>query len=1529
MVTIASLEASPEFQALDYAGQQRVRNGYFQEVVAADPQFQALDMQGKSSIYQRIMSRAPVLRTGESSAQELINLTEQIKAGDTSAVQRARGEYVKQSLVDNSGVAGLLIRSFHETFREDPLTIEERQDRGRAFQYLDEQMKRVDPTFASTIDLVVPTGLTIADIAVGRLAAGAVLKGAKTLGGAVGKSAAWLDDLMGAYGTAGRAQAGRAIYRGSNRVLQWATSSVLPQMIESGYDATVLTLRNMAQAKTNELNYGVIPEYTFKKIAQTWGQEFAVDLAFWAMLKVSGNTIKGMKASLSPLLMRTTASDIMGKNTQEMVDNLRAGISMTQDQIAALPDEAKRTLMREVGLLNLSREIPRWDTEEAVFETVFAAKGETLQKIGDRFRVLDIDNEVVGTYPSLREAVEDSIRKWENRVGLPSKEAVPGDARRFEITEIVDATVKQANLTGPSEYQGVLDRLVGADTAIRLGDEVPAEAIQQTFKELSGNNLDDLIRVQTVSNLEFRTSVANGTALEVMPYGKTLKVPQTLDSPETMRMFGESLSDAISQAGLSAPSRVRYRNYVKGIRSVTDLDFQRGAVDFYSNQLKQIDPEAKMTFKSDGTVDLNFQGQLTNHADTRGAMYSVFTRNIDKFDTKFETVDQFLKEAFAYNKLNLERQGEHLVVRSKSRIIAQADSYEQLFRDRPDLIPQLPDSLAPRMVSFTPYVDGGAKIEIRGPAYIADLRRVKELQANYFNTDDLDNLITINSEGDRIGHLLEFNRRTRQYEVSLPEFGVKRRFADLDAAKAWAKQIPTDWADLQGVAGLKGIEVDNIAGTLLARQAGERHFKEFTSLDGLRKYIAEAPIQGKVGQEFLGQNAVSLRSALPEEYQRMLNIEELSDDMTLGSDFDFAKQFEELTIVKNYKKDRSPFQNFGFIGGHSRHQMDELARTIDRPDFYEAVYQGPAKAYHHYTAAVKQADFPVNAIFNKVPRARRKALLPLFQIDITDEARVARIMEKNGLGVLSGTERAMLEESRQLIQGLSRIFGVDYDVMLSNYMPRIKRFMKEVEWDPTETLGAYLGRNRMAEVPREMMSPEFLNMRMKDVAEFAYSTDPKDLINVYIHKGYKDLYIKPAYEKARAWMDANLDAFAGREADIQYVVQYMERIIGYEKDYIQTQMTQASRDMVSEFNKHMSKALKLDTADARAVHDITDVLTDLAVMNMMAARPWLPIRNLQQVWTVLGTVLEPGEVTRAMKQLHGLNVHKAFKEAITAGRLKTALTPVGELTSKYSTAVAGGHVLDAIRSLNTTLMKGYQNSDTWTRMVSQVASGNVWDDAYELLRSGEIDLEGFLRRSKLENLSLSDQQSIVRLMQNNPRGAKEQFIDTVTDMSLFSYRKTDNPAMWGGFFGKLFGKFGHYPVSYLNTLQELTTRKFRNNPGLAIMNMLRIGMTTGIAMFAASQMGIRSSNFTPWGQAIFTGGPWFDALDGIREGLSYAGSDQKRALTTVGKSLADVLTPVQTKAMGDAIELFNSGDSYGGWLKLMSFPYMGFDGIQR
>jgi hypothetical protein len=935
---LSDVESEERFRNLSYDEQQRVRQNYINRVLMPSEEWGNTSLEERQNIINAIQYRAPVLAGGEESSERVMALSQRLRSGDSNRQvldeREMRQVYFEQSLHENAGILGWIVKGILGAGGPE-YTESEKLDRQKAFQYFDSVAREIDPKFTRRTDIGVSLGSIAADIILTRGAASLALRGARAAGGVIGQSAGWLDDIMRGYGSLpGRPLRGGAELVKQSGVAKWLLTTALPQSIESGLDATAMTLREALNARYAEQNYGVEATMDFGNVAKTFGQNFAMDWAMWGAIRVVGGTFRGFQTILSKAVNSPRKAGVLTNatgDTVQLIDDLVTGRFRSLENYASLPDDVKRAFVTNKGkqiLANFDQTNP-----DSVMQATLLAKGYDLEQVAGGWRLTSLDDgKVIGNYRSTDAAARRVFDDWA-KVNLPEARPIVG-GETFKIQEIVEETITRKDGITATDFDDIFRRVIGSDTA----SFTPAE-IENFVSSGLGKRAMGQIEIRPVSNTEYMEAAAKGrTSFVNNKRMRVFRVPDNPLSTEIPRgMVAENLINGVYKMNLTPAQAKRFDSLVMGLGTGDALQQSRSAFKVFDSWIKKIDPQAQLVMQNNGRVLMRFGEMTGEYPDTYSAMAALFTDNYQVIKKLGDpaTVDEFLKYAYRTQGQDFRRvidpeTGQEIVEVVKytsgvpkedaMEIIGRATSFDELMKTRPDLAPMLPDT-AMEGVSVIDFKRGASlTVEQQSRIVTGSLSDLSGIEASHFVYEKLDDLIPVASE-TRAAHkyMLDFNTTSRRYKVTLPDYGLVRMFDNLDTAKKWATNQYNDWVSLRSLAAMKGFEVRSIGSDLLMRKAGDQAFMTVNSIDDMKKIIMEAPGFHAAGKEYLEEFGPAIRGLLPDDMKKMIDATDSLEDASLHTDWDFVQKMEEtLMTPKRRKPPRSSDISVGILGARWR-----------------------------------------------------------------------------------------------------------------------------------------------------------------------------------------------------------------------------------------------------------------------------------------------------------------------------------------------------------------------------------------------------------------------------------------------------------------------------------------------------------------------------------------------------------------------------------------------------------------------------------
>jgi hypothetical protein len=247
-------------------------------------------------------------------------------------------------------------------------------------------------------------------------------------------------------------------------------------------------------------------------------------------------------------------------------------------------------------------------------------------------------------------------------------------------------------------------------------------------------------------------------------------------------------------------------------------------------------------------------------------------------------------------------------------------------------------------------------------------------------------------------------------------------------------------------------------------------------------------------------------------------------------------------------------------------------------------------------------------------------------------------------------------------------------------------------------------------------------------------------------------------------------------------------------------------------------------------------------------------------------------VSRAIRQLDegGEDLYNYLKESGLISDKPPILNSIEDIDNKLNQFTTKG-------------LSWFQNSDEYTRAVAFLASKIQMDEAMDAARRGVLSTqEEFLELSGLNRVAPDMKNTVMRFLNRgddaSEAAARELYGNYVIEETMFGYRKSESPALFRGFVGKMFGQYGTFSAGYrANLAHGMRYGSFKDKAGfLARFVGNQLGLWAGLGA-----LGINADDFIPFAPAVFSGGPLFGLTVDMLKGMnpnSYQGAESRNRL---------------------------------------------------
>lgn len=741
------------------------------------------------------------------------------------------------------------------------------------------------------------------------------------------------------------------------------------------------------------------------------------------------------------------------------------------------------------------------------------------------------------------------------------------------------------------------------------------------------------------------------------------------------------------------------------------------------------------------------------------------------------------------------------------------------------------------------------------------------------------------------------------FELEIPEIGYHNTFDTLYEAAHFADNWWKETDGVMSVASHKGFTFHLAEGQLSMIDSYTGVAYPVKDFDQVKQVLAQFPdpigareildelipgISDDIGQAILAGKKYRFppqTAKIPLDYESAISPQEVSTKSLRESILEASK----LTRQTDYYMERHA-KLFGRDNILKQYRDVEIGRRIADTKIYELT------------------DLLENQVFTlrsgkKMRPNRRKALYYYMSAQSPEEfARFKKVFKFEDLSVEEVEASVRL---RGVFNKLSKVFNIDSDKMIFNYMPRLAKHFRQ--------FGTKKGFDFMSELVDDMfigadgktvpseLKAWFKNDRVSEFLSFSAKDDAFLVTLQYIQQGYKKKYMEEAWKTLYDGMKETGDPDL-----FKYMNRYREKLMG--------SYNSSGEVLMQRIGEHFYNALGKVFPGVRGKTgaDFMNAVFNLNYTVNLGMKPFLAIRNALQVYTMLGSRFGLLPVDRAIKEM--LNVTPEFFEGLKRLGIISGNPPVLGTINKFNSGL--GKFTDK-------MMTWFKNSDEFSRAVAYKTTKNMWNDAVDRVKRGVIKSpEQFAKASGLDLMDKEVQERCIALaMKGDIKSVEaggDYFAFRVQEETMFGYRTSQAPYTRDGVMGKLFGTYGTYPVGYRANIARALSN---GNAGQKAAFVGRFLAINGALFSAFKAAQIKSPDFIPGLSAIFTGGPMLDMVYTGIQGMdpsSYEGRQARGELLNYLKSLGP-LSPYVRYAK-KSIKYFEEGDYYKAFLSATMTP---------
>lgn len=855
-------------------------------------------------------------------------------------------------------------------------------------------------------------------------------------------------------------------------------------------------------------------------------------------------------------------------------------------------------------------------------------------------------------------------------------------------------------------------------------------------------------------------------------------------------------------------------------------------------------------------------------------------------------------------------------IKAGKKLIARAETLDQLFASRPDLVPKLPNRFAPELL-FTDPALSTLKVS-RNAAYgsaatIRDL--IKDFKGGWvpgkvYSTGPNNKTLYLSASG-------------RPVFVLENAYGTREKFVSGKSAVKALKAGEDSWDTMTREAALRGFTVqpvpDKLGGFLLT-DGGDRVLRAQT-LDEAASFLKQQErLDAYPEVTGLGDRAVNeLEDGFLDNVNKGGTYKVLEKSST---------RYEHGVLIKETKAGTVAIPKGDFYISRLAQLIEPVERSFSdlaRKSGDDSILRG-FRRLESVRNLTDIANRRSQAVLRGILSDSRGRLYPgKTQTFIAELATRPRDTWEQWAKTTQRTLTPDVARATELLRTFydesGKKFGVDMTRWMTDYVPQLEAVMQGGKFEPSlEGLKQAAKSIWGQDIPKEItfFSMNFRNGLVLDA--LLGERNAYNLAMAYATQGNKALYVAPVWEELWAKGKEISRAFdEGRvpKSLAERFEAYLEDVMGIKSTQIEKLHSELSLALTKKIAEIEEAALrgasriplggklaqdKLESGSYRSVisADLLGKMQARMTVHTQGIRPWIALRNtldLQRAGAILGNSL----------------VTDAYNDVLRNPEYIGALMREGVIEDTLFTVSSTADI--AQNRWKELATRGLISSDVLTRAATARAVDKSFDVGLQQISKGRWDLGQFFRKTGLDILAPDLKNSLGQALQSgNVSAARFIARKGMVDKLMFTFRSGTGNLLGRHLLGKAFGKFQNYSFSMIDLTRSVL------GSGTAGDRMLRAGRLAGNAFavyYAAKAVGIDYNGFLPQDSMGVSGGPYWRAayaiLDSTKEG--YAGVKARRDLLSLFLTTA-YPEPVR-RALMDGIQLLNDGRDRDAYLRLV------------
>jgi hypothetical protein len=458
---------------------------------------------------------------------------------------------------------------------------------------------------------------------------------------------------------------------------------------------------------------------------------------------------------------------------------------------------------------------------------------------------------------------------------------------------------------------------------------------------------------------------------------------------------------------------------------------------------------------------------------------------------------------------------------------------------------------------------------------------------------------------------------------------------------------------------------------------------------------------------------------------------------------------------------------------------------------------------------------------------------------------------------------------------------------------------------------AYLQRNPVPGPSRTIHNQLKTGEVMFDQREWDGSIIAKRVARAFAH----EKHLVPAHSQVAATFKAYVNSERVAMPDYAMFLRYMNEAM-HRPDDVQLALSYGVHKTVNAIVKKFPGA-KHYLSEADSIN-VVDMFSTVNTLSNMGFQPGMVLRNFIGGAQMIYMRAPAKEATEALSE-----AAKALKDPVKRAWLEQRgvimRDPVSQSVAQIGEAVRqleGGRVAGAVGTgfskMLETGMSAYKTADDVTRVWAYLTQHKVSTRLTKELEAGKITVDGFIDKGQIDMLGPIVERNVRNYLTQGRYDEAVHYTATYfKDFTQFQYERGNTPRILQSTLGRLFGQYGTWPLSYLDTLKNLVSGPgSKKNRYTTMAKWAAIHTATFTTM--SSVFGV---DFTRWSYLSpmgYKGGPFLELADQATSVLKATVSGEDDAASKIEaarlkQGAVKQLTPLPWGAMRTAQKTIDAG----------------------